>query len=420
MHLDLDNVEGAAGDYNISVAAADAVLVGAGATQTLDIGRQAARRALGAAHRRSRPAKATVKVSVSGPSGFALERSLRADRAAADANPGAAQCAAARQGRERDAVERHVRRSRAGHRQRVGLGRVVDRARCRDAARGARPLSVRLLRADHQPGAAAALCQRSGERRRTSRSMPRSSSASATPSIALLARQDSNGSFGLWCVGRRRSWLDCLCHRLPDAGARTQIRGARHGVQAGARPAAQLPSPICPIRAKTAARDLAYALYVLARNGVAPIGDLRYLADTKLDDARDADRQGADRRRAWRCWATACAPSVSMRRRWRSFGAAAAARASRPRGLRLDAARCGGRGDARGRRRRAAQPTIAAAVAARRGRRARCRLRPRPRKTPGWCWRRRASPRSNGSVSLDVGGEKRQGAALPRPSAPPI
>jgi len=31
-------------------------------------------------------------------------------------------------------------------------------------------------------------------------------------------------------------------------------------------------------------RDLAYALYVLARNGAAPIGDLRYFADTKLDD----------------------------------------------------------------------------------------------------------------------------------------
>src|SRR5205085_4369264 len=33
---------------------------------------------------------------------------------------------------------------------------------------------------------------------------------------------------------------------------------------------------------KTGGRDLAYGLYVLARNGAAPIGDLRYLADTKL------------------------------------------------------------------------------------------------------------------------------------------
>jgi len=34
---------------------------------------------------------------------------------------------------------------------------------------------------------------------------------------------------------------------------------------------------------KNGGSDLAYALYVLARNGLAPIGDLRYLADAKLD-----------------------------------------------------------------------------------------------------------------------------------------
>src|SRR5262249_53401144 len=31
-------------------------------------------------------------------------------------------------------------------------------------------------------------------------------------------------------------------------------------------------------------RELAYAFYVLARNGPAPLGDLRYIADAKLDD----------------------------------------------------------------------------------------------------------------------------------------
>ncbi len=49
---------------------------------------------------------------------------------------------------------------------------------------------------------------------------------------------------------------------------------------------------------KNGGTDLAYALYVLARNGAAPIGDLRYLADAKLDALDDADRQGAGRRRA--------------------------------------------------------------------------------------------------------------------------
>src|SRR5262249_61272083 len=35
---------------------------------------------------------------------------------------------------------------------------------------------------------------------------------------------------------------------------------------------------------KDGGRNLAYGLYVLARNGAAPVGDLRYLADTKLKD----------------------------------------------------------------------------------------------------------------------------------------
>ena len=39
---------------------------------------------------------------------------------------------------------------------------------------------------------------------------------------------------------------------------------------------------------KDGGRDLAYALYVLARNGVAPLGDLRYIADAKLNDLATA------------------------------------------------------------------------------------------------------------------------------------
>jgi len=39
-----------------------------------------------------------------------------------------------------------------------------------------------------------------------------------------------------------------------------------------------------PEPSKDGGRELAYALYVLARNGAAPVGDLRYLADTKLND----------------------------------------------------------------------------------------------------------------------------------------
>ncbi len=41
--------------------------------------------------------------------------------------------------------------------------------------------------------------------------------------------------------------------------------------------------------------DLAYALMVLAREGRASIGDLRYYADTRADAVRDAAGAGAAR-----------------------------------------------------------------------------------------------------------------------------
>jgi uncharacterized protein YfaS (alpha-2-macroglobulin family) len=71
-----------------------------------------------------------------------------------------------------------------------------------------------------------------------------------------------------------------------------------------------------PDASQDGARNLAYALYVLARNGVAPIGDLRYLADTKLDNiatpiakAQIAAALGmlGDRTRAERVYASALA-----------------------------------------------------------------------------------------------------------------
>ncbi len=69
----------------------------------------------------------------------------------------------------------------------------------------------------------------------------------------LLARQGSNGSFGLWSVGRRGRVARRLCHRFPDAGARARLRRARRGVQAGARPAAQFRRQCAEIPPRTAA-----------------------------------------------------------------------------------------------------------------------------------------------------------------------
>jgi alpha-2-macroglobulin len=99
----------------------------------------------------------------------------------------------------------------------------------------------------------------------------------------LLARQGSDGSFGLWSAGGDDAWLDSYVadfltrarergFAVPDIGFKLAIDRLRNLV-------ANAPEP-----SKDGGRDLAYALYVLARNGVAPVGDLRYIADAKIAD----------------------------------------------------------------------------------------------------------------------------------------
>ena len=86
VQLELDNVEGAAGDYHIAVGSEGAVKLDGDKPFTLKL----------AAKQRDRVAvpvsaagsgTSTVKVSVSGPNGFTLERSLCARRAAGEPNP---------------------------------------------------------------------------------------------------------------------------------------------------------------------------------------------------------------------------------------------------------------------------------------------------------------------------------------------
>jgi alpha-2-macroglobulin len=97
----------------------------------------------------------------------------------------------------------------------------------------------------------------------------------------LLARQGSNGSFGLWSAGGDDAWLDAYVtdfltrarekgFAVPDVLFRNALDRVRNSVVNADEPE------------KNGGRDLAYGLYVLAKNGAAPIGDLRYLADTKL------------------------------------------------------------------------------------------------------------------------------------------
>jgi uncharacterized protein YfaS (alpha-2-macroglobulin family) len=99
----------------------------------------------------------------------------------------------------------------------------------------------------------------------------------------VLARQGGNGSFGLWSAGGDDIWLDAYVtdfltrarernFTVPDVAFKLALQRLRNFVGNAEDPS------------KNGGRTLAYALYVLARNGAAPVGDLRYFVDTRLDD----------------------------------------------------------------------------------------------------------------------------------------
>ncbi len=98
-----------------------------------------------------------------------------------------------------------------------------------------------------------------------------------------MTRQNSSGAFGLWGVSEDNDdlWLDAFVtdfltrarernFQVPAIGFGSALDHLRNSVVNAGEPA------------EGAGEPLAYALYVLARNGRPVIGDLRYLADTKL------------------------------------------------------------------------------------------------------------------------------------------
>ena len=98
----------------------------------------------------------------------------------------------------------------------------------------------------------------------------------------VLARQGSEGAFGLWAPGGDDAWLDAYVSdfltrarargfAVPDESFKLALNRLRNYVSSA------------PDASTDGGLALAYGLYVLARNGMAPVGDLRYIADTKID-----------------------------------------------------------------------------------------------------------------------------------------
>ncbi|HSZ65809.1 MAG TPA: MG2 domain-containing protein [Xanthobacteraceae bacterium] len=280
VHLDLDNVEGQPGDYTITLTSADAVIAGAGATQKLTL-RAKARGATDVPITADRAGSGVVKIAVSGPGGYALERSYTLQ-----VRPPAQILA-----------RRTVKELAKGESVTLSNDMFADLV----PGTGSVSVSVGSSTALDAAGLLAALDRypyRCSEQI-TSRALPllymselaTEANVALEPNVdqrirdtvdGLLARQGSNGSFGLWSPGGEDVWLDSYVtdfltrarerkFAVPDDAFKLALDRLRNAV-------ADLTDAN-----KNDGTDLAYALYVLARNGAAPIGDLRYLADAKLD-----------------------------------------------------------------------------------------------------------------------------------------
>src|SRR3954453_7667760 len=279
MSFDLDNVEGAAGDYTIAVKTAGPVkVIGNPATTVTLTARQ--RTSMSLALDAGGAGTANLDVDVRGPDGLALARHYALDVKAAT------QILARRSIRTLAKGESLTLTSDMFSDLVSGTGSVSLSASL-STALDAAPLLRGLVR--YPPGC-------SGQTR--SRAMPLlyvndlAAGAHLAMDTAvdqrikdaierLLARQGSNGSFGLWSAGGDDAWLDAYVtdfltrarekgFAVPDVLFKSALDRIRNSVVNANEPE------------KDGGRNLTYGLYVLARNGAAPIGDLRYLADTKL------------------------------------------------------------------------------------------------------------------------------------------
>ncbi len=98
----------------------------------------------------------------------------------------------------------------------------------------------------------------------------------------VLSYQASSGSFGLWSPGSGDLWLDAY---VTDFLTRAREQKYEVPEQALVQALENLQNSLSyDVNVKDQGNEIAYALYVLARNRKAAISDLRYYADTKLSE----------------------------------------------------------------------------------------------------------------------------------------
>src|SRR6185369_14943075 len=279
MSFDLDNVEGAPGDYSISVKTSGPVKVTGNPTTTIRLAAKQ-RTSMSLALDAGGAGTANFDVDIKGPDGLSLARHYALDVKAAT----------------QILARRSIRTLAKGESLTLTSDMFADLV----SGTGSVSLSVSLSTALDAATILKALDRypHGCSEQITSRAMPLLyvNELAAGAHLAmdtevdqrirdaierLLARQGSNGSFGLWSAGGDDAWLDAYVTDfltrarekgfvVPGVLFKNALDRIRNSVVNGNEPE------------KDGGRDLAYGLYVLARNGAAPIGDLRYLADTKL------------------------------------------------------------------------------------------------------------------------------------------
>ena len=395
------------GDYNVAVTASDAVLVGAGASQKLTLAAKQ-RGDLTVPVTANAAGPGTVKVSVSGPSGFALQRSYTVTvRAPAQI--------LARRNVQPLAKGQSVTLSSSMFADLVpGTGSVsisVGSSTALDAAALLAALDRYPYRCSEQiTSRALPLLYVSDLASQAHVALDAATQEQIRSSIVmLLTRQDSSGSFGLWSPGGGDLWLDSYVtdfltrareHKfaVPDTAFKLALDRLRNAV-------ADLSDP-----GKNGGTDIAYALYVLARNGLAPIGDLRYLADAKLDALTTPIAKAQI--------AAALALAGDRGRAERVYAAALAAFGPQPQPSLLDRADYGSTlRDAAAVLTLAAEGNASAATvreAEQRVDSARALLRPTSTQEDAWLLlAASAVAKDNGNVSLNVGGQVDRPSAVP-------
>ena len=277
--LELDNVEGAAGDYMIAFVADGAARLEGDKPQVLKLAaKQRDRISVPVGASGSGPCTVTVKVS--GPDNFALERSYPLD-----VRP-ATQILTRRSVRtlakgETLTVSKDLFADFVPGTGRAGLSVAVsaslDAATLLNASTATRSDAPSRSRAGPwRCSTSTSLLRRRGWRRRRNRAahQGRHSAPAGAAGLKWVVRP---------VVGRRRGSLArCLCDGfLTRARERFDVPATAYtlAVDRLRNYVATAPEP-----GKNGGRELAYALYVLARNGAAPVGDLRYIADVKISD----------------------------------------------------------------------------------------------------------------------------------------